>query len=429
MADLQMRVALAGAANPEPSFPGHAETVADRSGVIAIDFDRMCRHRLARVRDAMEARDCDALLLFDPVNIRYASGARNMQIWAMRNAARYCLILRGGPLILFEIGGRPEPAAGLVAIDEIRRSRPWFYYYAGAHAQDHARDFAREIAGIMADWQGGADRRLLAVDRCDALGIAALQECGLEPIDAQALMEQARRIKSGDEIGAIRQSIAVCELGIDRMRSALQPGISENALWSILHQTNIEKGGEYIDTRLLSSGTRTNPWYQEASAKLIAAGELVTFDCDLIGPLGYGADLSGAFVCGRDRASPAQRELYRRAYDQIEHNSGLLAVGTPLREIVAGAKRLPEQYHQFHRIAHGNGMATGEFPAVGGRPGFAEPPIHDGVLEEGMVLCVGSYAGLRSGGEGVKLERQFVLRASGPVALSRSLKDPAFIAI
>ncbi len=376
----------------------------------------------------MEARDCDALLLFDPVNIRYACGARNMQIWAMRNAARYCLILRDGPLVLFEIGGRPEPAAGLVCIDEVRRSRPWFYYYAGRHAQDHARDFAREIAVIMAEWQDKADRRIVAVDRCDAIGLAALQEFRLEPIDAQGLMEQARRIKNEDEINAIRHAIVVCELGIDRMRFALKPGLSENALWSILHQTNIEQGGEYIDTRLLSSGRRTNPWYQEASAKPIAAGELVSFDCDLIGPLGYGADLSGAFVCGRDRASPAQRELYVRAYDQIEHNSGLLAVGMAFDEIVARAKRLPDHYHQFHRIAHGNGMATGEFPAIGGRPGFAEPPIHDGVLEEGMVLCVGSYAGLKAGGEGVKLERQFVLRASGPVPLSRSLKDPALMA-
>ncbi|WP_204309480.1 M24 family metallopeptidase, partial [Enterobacter cloacae] len=73
-------------------------------------------------------------------------------------------------------------------------------------------------------------------------------------------------------------AIAVAEAGMFKMRNALRPGISENQLWSLLHEANIAMGGEWIEGRLLSSGDRTNPWMQESSARVIGAGELVAFD-------------------------------------------------------------------------------------------------------------------------------------------------------
>lgn len=390
-----------------------------------LDIERLHRYRVDRLHSEMDKRGCEALLLFDPVNIRYATGARNMQIWTMRHPARYCLVLRSGKIILFEIGGRVHHARGLPLIDEVRVAKPWFYYYSGPGAPLHVKDFAAEIADLTGSATSLAKPRLY-VDRCDRQGTRALEDQGLIVVDeAQELMEQARSIKSEDEISAIRMAIDVCETGIARMRSELRPDITELFLWSKLHQTNIELGGEYIETRLLTSGLRTNPWHQEASHKLIRAGELVSFDCDLIGPLGYGADLSGAFVCG-DAPSPEQKSLYRMAYDQIMFNTELLQVGTSFSEIAEKARYLPDEYRQWHRVAHGNGMSIGEFPAIGRRPGYAEGAIHQGRIEEGMVLCVGTFAGRRDGGEGVKLEHQLVIRAHGPELLSSSLFDPAF---
>ena len=87
------------------------------------------------------------------------------------------------------------------------------------------------------------------------------------------------------------------------MQAALRPGISENELWAELHRGNIARGGEWIETRLLSSGPRTNPWFQECSSRTIEAGDLVAFDTDLIGPYGFCADLSRTWYCGM--ASPA----------------------------------------------------------------------------------------------------------------------------
>lgn len=391
-----------------------------------LDVERLHRYRIDRIHAGMDERNCDALLLFDPVNIRYATGARNMQIWTMRHPGRYCLILRNGRVVLFEMGRRVHHAEGLPIIDEVRTAHPWFFYYAGPEASTHVRSFAAEIADIIA----GAGERVsgarIHVDRIDSKGLLALEECGLVPTDnAQELMERARSVKSEDEVIATRMAIDICEAGIARIKQELRPGITELSLWSVFHQTNIELGGEYIETRLLTSGPRTNPWHQEASHKEIRAGEIVTFDCDLIGPLGYGADLSRAFVCGR-MPTAEQKDLYRRAYDQIMFNTELLHVGLSFSEIIEKAHYLPEEYHQWHRVSHGNGMSTGEYPAIGRRPGFATGSIHQGCVEEGMVLCVGTFAGRKSGGEGIKLEHQLVIRANGPERLSSPLFDPDF---
>ena len=125
-----------------------------------------------------------------------------------------------------------------------------------------------------------------------------LAELGIELRDGAEIAERARCIKSPDEIAGIKQAIAVCEEGLRQLREALIPGIPENELWSVLHKANIALGGEYLETRLLTSGARTNPWFQEASDKHIEAGDLVALDTDLIGPHGYFADMSRTFFCG-----------------------------------------------------------------------------------------------------------------------------------
>lgn len=404
--------------------------VSERHGLAGkeygLDVERLHRYRINRLHAEMDKRNCDALLLLDPVNIRYATGARNMQVWTMRHPGRYCLVPRTGNVVLFEMGGRAHHAAGLPVIDELRTAHPWFFYYAGPEAPGHAQTFAAEVADIIRIGTHQTAKPRVFVDRCDQLGLAALNGQGLLATDnAQELMERARAVKSEDEIAATRLAIDVCEAGIARIKEALRPGVTELSLLSLLHQTNIELGGEYIETRLLSSGLRTNPWHQEASHKEVQVGELISLDCDLIGPLGYGADLSRAFVCGQ-APNAEQKDLYRRAYDQITFNTELLQVGVPFSEIIEKAQYLPEEYHQWHRVAHGNGMSTGEYPAIGRRPGFRSGSIHQGVIEEGMVLCVGTFAGRKSGGEGIKLEHQLVIRANGPERLSSSLYDPDF---
>src|SRR5215472_2525577 len=166
----------------------------------------------------------------------------------------------------------------------------------------------------------GRSGRRLGVDRLDILGIRALEREGFVPVEGQRLLELARSVKSQDEITCMRSALDVADVGMRRMKSALHPEITENELWAELHHANIALGGEWIESRLLSSGPRTNPWFQESSSRIIQAGDLVSFDTDLIGPYGYCADVSRTFFCGPGRPTGNQRELYAFAAEQVAHN-------------------------------------------------------------------------------------------------------------
>ena len=124
----------------------------------------------------------------------------------------------------------------------------------------------------------------------------------------------------------MKASIEVAEIGINKMREELKAGMTEDELWSILHKTNIEHGGEWIECRILSSGQRTNPWMQESSNKVIQRGEIVSFDTDMVGPYGYCADISRAFVEGH-KFNEEQKKLYLMAVDHINYNSRLIKSG------------------------------------------------------------------------------------------------------
>ena len=255
----------------------------------------MRKDRLARLKSELSKRDLAGALLSDPMNIRYATGSRNMMIWTMHAPGRYVFVATDGPVILFEFGGTFHLSDDLETVDELRRSISWFYFMAGPRVREKTNQWAEEVIGLMAEH--GRSNRRLAIDRCEPWGARLLTDAGIELCDAQECLEQARMIKTPEELKCMQLSMDVCDVAIDRMRGAVEPGISENQLWSVLHDTNISHGGEWIECRLLASGERTNPWFQECSDRTIQAGDLVGFDTDMVGPFGYLADVSRSFVC------------------------------------------------------------------------------------------------------------------------------------
>lgn len=380
------------------------------------DIERLRRYRLENIRRELRAADYCGAVFFDPINIRYCTDSRNMQVWTLRNPCRYVFVATEGPVVMFEFAGCNHLLDGLRLIDEIRTATTWFYFTSGPRMAGKAASWAAEIADLTVTYGGG--NRRLAVDRLLPAGLAALEGMNIDVVDGQGIAERARCRKSADEIACICASLAVCSKAVADLEAAIRPGLTENELWSVLHATSIAMGGEYIETRLLSSGHRTNPWYQETSAKVVAAGELVALDTDLIGPFGYFADMSRTFLCGDGKCTGQQRTLYRTAYEQIQHNVDLLRPGVSFREFAEKSWDMPEVYvpNRYMSIVHGAGLG-GEYPYIPYKHDFALKG-YDGIIEEGMVLCVESYIGSSTGGEGVKLEQPLLITAAGPVPLT-----------
>ena len=380
------------------------------------NLDEVRLYRLGRIRQQLRRHDYAGILLCDPVNVRYATDSTNMQVWCAHYETRCALVMTDGPVVLFEYSDLPHLHEGLPTIDECRIMSVFYYFAAGPHSTDWANRFAAQIDDVVT--QHGAGNRRLAIDRLSHLGVDAIRERQVEIFDGQEVTEIARSIKSDGEIGLMRSSIGVCERGISAMYEALRPGITENALWSKLHETNIRYGGEWIETRLLSSGPRTNPWFSESSMRVIEDGDVVSFDTDMIGPYGYCADISRSWVCGGNPTAEQSR-LHSIACEQIQHNTSLLQPGITFREFTEKSWPIPVEFskNSYDCIVHGVGLAD-EWPNIPRRRDF-DRSGYDGVIEPGMVLCVESYVGSEGGYEGVKLEDMVLITDTGREVLSQ----------
>lgn len=403
-----------------------AETEWAAAELAAPDLPKMRQLRLMRLRQELARRDYAGILLYDPLNIRYAADHTNMQNWTAHNASRYLFLATDGPAVLFEFQNCFHLSDHTGMVDEVRPARNWIYMFAGDDTVGAAHDWARDIADLVSA-HGDGNRRL-AVDHLDPEPAAALMAAGVSIHNGEAVMERVRMIKSEHELRAMRRSIHACEQAMHEMETALRPGIAENDLWSFLHKGNIMRGGEWIETRLLASGPRTNPWFQESSARIIEHGDLVAFDTDLIGPYGYCCDVSRTWLAGDGRPSDEQRDLYRTAAEQVAYNSNLLKPGVTLLEL-SRLCRLPPpdcRPNRYGVLIHGVGLCD-EYPSVY-HPEDIDEHSPDEPLQPGMVLCVESYTGRLGGREGVKLEEQFLITETGNEKLSTYPLDERLMA-
>lgn len=375
-----------------------------------VDLDVLRGYRLERLREKLREGDFAGGLFFNQLNTRYATDATNMQVWCAHYETRCVFVCTDGPVVLFDYSNHPHLAEDLPGVDEYRVIPSFYYFAVGDRGEERVRIFADQIADLVKKHGGGNTR--VAVDHLSIMAAGALRDKQLSLHEGEGLAEVARSIKSPEELVLMRASMAACEQGILEMHDLMHPGITENALWAKLHEVNIRLGGEWIETRLLSSGPRTNPWFRECSMRPIEKGDMVSFDTDLVGPYGYCSDISRAWICG-DKPTDEQRRLYAKAYEQIQHNLALLGPGKSFREVTMGAWEIPEEFlsNRYSSCMHGVGLAD-EYPSIKHAADF-EAKGYDGVFEPGMVVCVESFIGVEGGKEGVKLEEQAIITETG----------------
>ena len=399
---------------------------ADRSGIAlldrapesdGIDLKAVRRYRQQRVRSEMAKRNIAAVILSDPINIRYATGTRNMQIFSQRNAAARYLLLTMDRSILFEFTGCHHLAEGFETIDEVRPAMTASFVAAGPAIAQREQAWARDMAATIIELVG--KDATVGLERLNAGASIALAQAGIHVVDAQEPVEMARAIKSAEEIKCIEASLRATEEGVRQLREAIEPGQTENELWSVLHKAVIAQNGDYCETRLLNSGARTNPWFQETGSKIIEANELIALDTDVVGCHGYYSDFSRTFHVGPDRPTAKQKELYRTAYEQVHHNMELFKPGLSFKEYALKAWEIPGRFfdNRYYLSAHGVGM-TGEYPYLYHRADYGDAG-YDGIIETGMTLCVESYIGEKDGAEGVKLEQQILITETGNKLMSK----------
>ncbi len=412
-------VIAAGAENHHlnigPGEPCLSEWAA--AGLQLPDLPAMRQYRLERTVAQLRAMDYGGAVLMDPMNIRYVTDTTNMQLWVMHNGARYCYVSADGYVIVWDYVNTEFFSGHSHVVDEVRPATGATYFLAGPRYREIGRRFAAEIADVVSEHQRG--NRRLAVDQCHQVGLEVLAEAGIEVGYGMEVMELARVVKGPDELAAMRCAIHSCETTMNEIREALAPGMTEREVWALLHAGNIRRAGEWIETQILASGPRTNPWMQEASSRMIEDGDIVAYDTDLVGPYGMMCDVSRSMAAG-DRAPDAHAvSLHSMAKDVLAHNTELLTPGRTLRELTFDALLPdPDRYRHYSCQFHGVGQCD-EYPEVY-MPMVWDDWGYDAVLEPNMVLTVESFIGGRHGGEGIKLENQVLVTDGAPELLSTS---------
>lgn len=398
------------------------------AGLALPDLPRMRAFRLQRLVDQLVARDIGGLLMFDPLNIRYATDTTNMQLWNSHNPFRACLVTADGWMVLWDYKQAPFLAAHNPLVREIRSGASFFYNVCGEATASDAASFAGQVTEVMAE--RAVTNKRLAVDKIMVHGLRALERAGFEVLEGEVVTERARAVKGPDEIAAMRCASNACEAAIHGMEAFARTeipkgGVTEDAVWAELHAGNIRRGGEWIETRLLASGPRTNPWFQECGPRVIQNNEIVAFDTDLIGAYGICVDISRTWWIGDRRPTNAMVSAMHHAMDHIRTNMGLLKPGVTIRELTHGGHHLAPEYQRqkYSCRMHGVGLCD-EWPFVPYPDGWVDGAF-EVALEPGMTLCVEALVSPEGGDFSIKIEDQVLITETGFENLTRYPFDPA----
>ncbi len=400
------------------------------AGLTLPNLDNMRAYRHARLTKHIVDRGYCGLLMFDPLNIRYATDSTNMQLWNTHNPFRAVLLCADGYMVIWDYKNSPFLSKFNPLVREQRSGADLFYFDRGDKIDVAADTFANEVR-LLAQAHGGGGKRL-AVDKIMLHGLRALEAQGFEIMDGEEVTEKSRAIKGPDEILAMRCASHACETSVKAMEDfarAQVPGgtTSEDDVWAVLHAENIKRGGEWIETRLLASGPRTNPWFQECGPRICQNNEIISFDTDLIGSYGICVDISRSWWIGDAAPRPDMIYAMQHGLEHIQHNMEMLKPGVMVPELTRNCHVLDDQFQaqKYGCLMHGVGLCD-EWPLVA-YPDKAVPGAFDYPLEPGMVLCVEALISPQGGDFSIKLEDQVLITEDGYENLTQYPFDPALL--
>ncbi|MEM7242429.1 MAG: dimethylsulfonioproprionate lyase DddP [Pseudomonadota bacterium] len=383
----------------------------EAAGLELPNLVKMREYRLQRLVEAVNALDYGGVLVFDPLNIRYATDSTNMQLWNTHNPFRAVLVCADGYMVIWDYKNAMFLSEFNPLVREQRSGADLFYFDRGDKIDVAADKFSQEVRDLVREHGGGNMR--LGVDKIMLHGLRALEAQGFEIFPGEELTEHARSIKGPDEIKAMRCASHACEASVKEMENAVQVGMSEDEIWAELHRANIARGGEWIETRLLATGPRTNPWFQECGPRRLKNNEILAFDTDLVGCYGICVDISRTWWIGDQKPRADMIEAMRHGYEHIMTNMAMMKPGVTIEELVHGGHHLDAKYQKLKYGCkfHGVGLCD-EWPLVA-YPDQYVKGSYDYELKAGMVLCAEALVSPEGGDFSIKLEDQVLVTDDG----------------
>jgi len=386
-------------------------------GIMGVDFEervdyrRLHRYRLGRAKQALEASELGALLVFDVNNIRYLTSTKIGE-WERDKLARWALLTRTGEPILWDFGSAaihhklyapwlaPENCkAGLIGL---RGTVQPSFGLMKRHAE--------EIASMLKE-AGVADMPI-GVDIIEPPMMFELQKAGIKVEDGQQVMLEAREIKSQDEIALLNRAAAMVDGAYHMINDTLRPGVRENDIVAEVNKFLYTHGSDDVEAVNAVSGERCNPHPHNFTDRLIRPGDQAFFDI-LQAFMGYRTCYYRTFNVGR--ATPAQHDAYKLAREWLDNAMARIKPGASTKHIAeafptAQEFGFPDEMSCFGlQFAHGLGLALHERPIIS-RVISMEHPTE---IKEGMVFAIETYCPATDGFSGARIEEEVVVTDKG----------------
>src|SRR5438132_3475168 len=390
-----------------------------------IDFDRLRRERLARAKELLAKSEMGALLCFDMNNVRYLT-ATHIGTWAQDKANRFTLLPQNGEPILWDFGSAAKhhqlncPWLG-------DRSRAGIALLRGAMTPEmgRAEDVARKIAVELE--QRGLLKEPVGIDVVEPPILFALQREGINVVDGQQLMSDAREIKTQDEISLLTHSAMMVDAAYHELYAAMKPGMRENECVGLVNKVLYDLVSEHVEGVNGISGERCSPHPHVFSDRVLRPGDPAYFDI-LHSYNGYRTCYYRTFVIGS--ASQAQVDAYKYCRDILDQAINAIKPGVSTAEIVklwpkAEEFGFPNEEAAFAlQYGHGVGLSIWEKPVFSRLVSLDHPEV----IEEGMVFALETFWPASDGWSAARIEEQLIVTKDGCEVITRFPAEELLVA-
>ena len=391
-----------------------------------VNMERLRTERLDRIKTILANSEIGALLCFDQANIRYIT-ATHIGTWAMDKVSRFCLLPQNDEPINWDFGSAAKHHDLYCPWLGDGRSRAGISTLRGAMNPDsqRAENVARKIR-IELEERGLLDEPL-GVDVVEPPVLFALQKEGIHVVDGQQLMQQARMIKTEDEITLLNMACTMVDAAYEALYREMRPGMRENECVGLVSKVLYDLGSEHVEGVNAISGERCSPHPHVFSDRILRPGDPAYFDI-LHSYMGYRTCYYRTFVLGS--ASQAQIDAYKRCRYYLNIAIDTIKPGVTTADVV----KLWPKAHEFGfpneescfalQYGHGVGLAIWEKPVFSRLVSLDHPEV----IEEGMVFALETFWPASDGWSAARIEEQLVVTADGCEVMTRFPAEELIVA-
>lgn len=395
--------------NWDRAIPAPGHTTVDFE--TRIDVRRLQRYRLARATQALENSNCGALLLFDVNNIRYISGTKIGE-WERDKLCRFALLARGKEPVVWDFGSAAihhrlycdwlDPANCRAGMLGMRGTVP--------PSVGLMKNHAAEVMSLLKE--AGVEKMPVGVDLAETAMFFELQQAGMNVVDGQQVMLDAREIKNVDEVVLLNQAAAMVDGTYHMIWEELKPGVREADIVAKANEMLYSMGSDDVEAINAISGERCNPHPHNFTDRIIRPGDQAFFDI-LQSYQGYRTCYYRTFNVGR--ATPVQHDAYRKCREWLDRAIELIKPGISTDRVAAvwpSAEEFgfPDEMAAFGlQFGHGLGLALHERPIIS-RLVSLENPME---IKTGMVFALETYCPATDGYSAARIEEEVVVTDTG----------------